>query len=58
MDDGRLLAYADDLILIGKNEQDMKDYLKVLTELEQIFNIKLNKDKSAILTKNKEALNK
>ena len=58
MEDGRLLAYADDLILIGKCEQDMKDYLQALEKLELVHNIKLNKEKSAILTKNKDALTK
>ena len=47
------LLYADDTLVIAKNTQTAKDYLRYIEEESEYYNIKLNRDKCVCITYNR-----
>ncbi len=47
---GDFLAFADDMLLMSNSKQEIEDVINELASLELIFNLRLNKKKSEILT--------
>ena len=50
---GDLLAFADDMLVMTDNQNELAMIIDELTKLEQQWNLRLNKKKSEILTKEK-----
>lgn len=49
--EGKLYAYADDIVVITENEAELTEAINALASLEQKWNLCLNKKKSQILSK-------
>ena len=47
------LLYADDTLVIAKNTQSAKDYLRYIEEESEYYNIKLNRNKCVCITYNR-----
>ena len=47
---GDLLAFADDMLICSNSKQEVEAAITALQILEGSFNLKLNKNKSEILT--------
>ena len=50
---GDLLAFADDMLVMTDNQNELAMIIDELSKLEQQWNLRLNKKKSEILTKEK-----
>ena len=50
---GDLLAFADDMLIMTNNLNELVMVIEELTALQQRWNLRLNKKKSEILTKEK-----
>ena len=50
---GDLLAFADDMLVMTDNQSELAMIIDELSKLEQQWNLRLNKKKSEILTKEK-----
>ena len=50
---GDLLAFADDMLVMTDNQSELTMIIDELSKLEQQWNLRLNKKKSEILTKEK-----
>jgi hypothetical protein len=50
---GDLLAFADDMLVMTNNQSEMTMIINELTALQQRWNLRLNKRKSEILTREK-----
>ena len=48
---GDLLAFADDMLIMTNNQNELVMVIEELTALQQRWNLRLNKKKSEILTK-------
>ncbi len=48
---GDLLAFADDMLIMTNNQNELVMVIEELTALQQKWNLRLNKKKSEILTK-------
>ena len=48
---GDLLAFADDMLLLTNSRQDLEQMIQELEGLNTEWNLRLNKDKSQVLTK-------
>jgi hypothetical protein len=48
---GDLLAFADDMLVMTNNQNELEMIIHELTNLQQQWNLRLNKKKSEILTK-------
>ena len=48
---GDLLAFADDMLVMTNNQNELAMIIEELTSLQQRWNLRLNKKKSEILTK-------
>ena len=48
---GDLLAFADDMLIMTNNQNELVMIIEELTALQQKWNLRLNKKKSEILTK-------
>jgi Reverse transcriptase (RNA-dependent DNA polymerase) len=48
---GDLLAFADDMLILTDSKAEMEEAIKELSKLEARWNLKLNKKKSQVITK-------
>jgi Reverse transcriptase (RNA-dependent DNA polymerase) len=48
---GDLLAFADDMLVMTNNQSELEMIINELTNLQQLWNLRLNKKKSEILTR-------
>ena len=51
-----LLAFADNMLILTNSKPEMDEIIRSLEKLEQEWNLRMNKNKSQILTKNQDAI--
>ena len=47
---GDLLAFADDMLILTNSQAEMKQAIQELNGLNEVWNLRLNKAKSQVLT--------
>ena len=52
---GDLLAFADDMLILTNSKAEMTQAIKELDGLSEVWNLRLNKSKSQVLTEDKQS---